>query len=116
MKYENIETYNEKTKALTLVTGIKDVEKKEVNHKTYQYPFYVEGLYIQKALELGAELELSEYIVDGDMFERLANFYVELYAKQFTKEELIRGIHQDNIVSTLIKMLTSVLQGEVKND
>lgn len=115
MKIENVVAYNKKTKALTLVTGIKDMEKKEVDTKVIQYPFYVEGIYTQKAIELGAEVEIAEYVIDGELFERLINFFVELYGKQFTHEELMKGIHQNNIVAALLTMLTGVLQGEVKN-
>lgn len=116
MKIDDVDYYNKKTKALTLVTGIKDMKNKEVEVKTVQYPFYVEGIYTQKAIELGAEVELAEYIVDGDLFERLVNFFVELYGKQFTHNEFKKGVHQEDIVTTLIVMLTGVLQGEEKND
>src|SRR5699024_4091252 len=111
MKYENVKFYNEKTKTLTLITDIADYEKKEVATKKYQYPFFVKGIYTQKAIELGAELEENEFVVTAELFDRLTNFFVELYGKQFTAEEFVNGIDQQKIVSTFIIMLLGVLQG-----
>lgn len=112
-----IKHYDEKTKALTLVTEVKDPVKGEVETKTYQYPFFVKGIYTQKAIELGAELEENGYVVNSDLFKRLSNFFVELYGKQFTQEEFVNGINQGKIINTFIKMLFGVLQGdEEKNE
>lgn len=116
MKYENVKYYDEKTKALTLITSIKDIEKREVETKTYQYPFFVKGIYTQKAINIGAELEANEYVVSSDIFDRLSGFFVELYGKQFTQDEFVNGIDQGKIVNTFITMLFGVLQGDSKND
>lgn len=116
MKFENVEYYNEKTKALTLITKVTDYEKKEVATKSYQFPFFVKGIYTQKAIELGAELEANEYAVSTELFDSLVNYFVELYNKQFTKTEFVNGIDQGKIVNTFIVMLFGVLQGDTKND
>lgn len=116
MKYKSVKFYNEETKALTLVTKITDFEKQEVETKTYQYPFYVEGIYTQKAVDLGAELQENEFAITSNLFVELSNFFTELYGKQFTPEELIQGIHQNKVVDTFIKMLQGVLQGDPKNE
>jgi len=116
MKYDKVVPYDDETKTLTLVKKITDMNKQEVEVVKYQYPFYVEGLYTLKALELGAELEENEYAVSLDLFERLTNFFVELYGKQFTNEELTSGIDQSNIIDVYITMLFGVLQGDTKND
>src|SRR5690625_96365 len=111
-----IKHYDEKSKSLTLVKKIKDPIKGEVETKTYQYPFFVKGIYTQKAIQLGAELEENGYVVTSDLFDRLSNFFVELYGKQFTQEEFVNGINQGKIINTFIQMLFGVLQGDQKND
>lgn len=115
MKFEDVQTYNENTKALTLITKITDFEKQEVETKTYQYPFFVKGIYTKKAIDFGAELEEAEYAVSADLFDRLTNFFVELYGKQFKKNELVEGINQAKIIDTFIIMLFGVLRGDTKN-
>lgn len=108
--------FDEKTKSLTLITKVKDKIKGEVETKTYPFPLFVEGFFTKKAIDLGAELEENEYVVDSELFERLTNYTVELYAKQFTSDELINGIHQGQIINTFINVLFGVLQGDPKNE
>lgn len=114
MKYDSVKTFNSKSKALTLITGIKDMKTKEVDVKIYQYPFYVEGIYVKKSIDLGAEIEQAENVIDADLLERLSNYVVELYAKQFTIEELQKGVHENNLITVLYEVLMSVLQGDEK--
>lgn len=116
MKYKDVKFYNEETKALTLITGIKDNETQEVETKTYQYPFFVKGIFTKMAVDLGEKLESKEYTFTSEMFDELANFFVELYNNQFTKDELMEGINQGLIVNTFIAMLFGVLQGDSKNE
>lgn len=116
MKYNDVKFYDEETKALTLITGIKDYDKEEVETKTYQYPFFVKGIFTKKAVDLGEELESREYTFTSEMFDKLANFFVELYNNQFTKDELMEGINQGLIVNVFITMLFGVLQGDLKNE
>lgn len=108
--------FDEKTKSLTLITKVKDKIKGEVETKTYPFPLFVEGFFTKKAIDLGAELEENEYVVDSELFERLTNYTVELYGKQFTADELINGIHQGQIINTFINVLFGVLQGDPKNE
>lgn len=108
-----MEYFNTKTNELTLV---EDVKGEELVTKKYQFPIYVKGIFTKKAIDLGAELEENEYMVSGDMFDRLANYFVELYGKQFTYEGLVNGIDSRKIVSTFVEMLFSVLQGDSKNE
>lgn len=114
MKYESVKTFNDNSKALTLITGIKDMKTKEVDVKVYQYPFYVEGIFLKKSLDLGAELEVAEDTIDADLLERLSNYAVELYAKQFTVDEFQKGVHEENLIPVLYRILMSVLQGDEK--
>ncbi|WP_200416281.1 phage tail assembly chaperone G [Virgibacillus salexigens] len=101
--------YDEKSKSLTLVTGF---EGEELETETYQYPFFVKGIYTKKAIDLGAELEENKFIVGADLFDRITSFIVELYNKQFNHETLTNGIDARVIVETYIAILMGVLQGE----
>lgn len=113
---KKIKHYDETTKELTLVTKVIDPIKGEVETETYQYPMYVKGFYTKRAIDLGAELEESEYVVSSELFDRLTNFFVELYGKQFTKEQFVDGVDQGQIVNVFITMLFGVLQGDPKNE
>lgn len=106
---DEIKYYDEKSKTLTLVTEVKG---DELITKTYNYPIFVKGLYLRKAIDLGAELEANAYVVQSDLFDRLTTFITELYGKQFTTDELTDGIHAGRIIDTYIDILMGTLQGD----
>ncbi|GGB56866.1 hypothetical protein GCM10011409_38040 [Lentibacillus populi] len=105
--------YDEKTKTITLVTG---VNGQELETKEYLYPIFVKGIFTKKAIDLGAELEENEFIVHSDLFDRLTTFITELYGKQFTTKELTEGIDAGNIVEIYVAILMGTLQGDGKNE
>lgn len=108
-----MEYFNAKTNELTLV---EDVKGDELVTKKYQYPIFVKGIFTKKAIDLGAELEENQYAVSGELFDKLANYFVELYGKQFTYDVLVDGIDSRKVIDTFIVMLYSVLQGDSKNE
>ncbi|MGY0692987.1 phage tail assembly chaperone G [Virgibacillus sp. FSP13] len=108
-----VKYYDNKSKSITLVT---DVKKDDLETKTFQYPFFVKGVFTKKAIDLGAELEENEFVVPGDLFDRITSFIVELYNKQFTSDELTNGIDAGKIIETYISILMGVLQGDSKNE
>ena len=112
---EEIKYYNIETKELSLVKDV-DMKNKEVKTETYQYPFFVQGIYTKKAIELGVELEESEYMVNANLFDKLASFFVDLYGKQFTKTELTNGIDSRKVIETFIQILFGVLQGDTSKN
>jgi len=102
-------------KTLTLVTGI-DEEKNEVITQDYPYPIFVKGSLVKKAIDLGVELEkLGEENVDSGVVDDLADFAVELYNKQFTRDELIDGIDASDLFTKLTEILSSVMGGDGGN-
>lgn len=110
MKFKH---YDENTKTLNLVTGIKEVDgKQELDTEEYLYPIFVKGVFTKKAIDLGAELQENEFVVQSDLFDRLTTFIVDYYGKQFTTKELTEGIHQEKIINTYIAILFGVLQGD----
>lgn len=116
MKFENVKFYDENTKSITLITKVTDEEKREVEVKKHPYPFFSKGGYLQKAIDLGAELEENNQIVNSDIFEKLSNFIVELYNNKFSEEELIDGIDSGVIVQVYISILMGVIAGDSKNE
>lgn len=109
-----MEFYNTKTRELTLV---KDVKGEELITESYSYPIFVKGVLTQRAIELGAELEKKGFGVDAELFEGMTTFIVELYGKQFTREQLINGIDIRQHVDTYVAILFGALQGDpLKNE
>lgn len=101
--------FDSNTRALTLVT---DIKGDELETKSYQYPFFVKGIFVKKAIDLGAEFEENGAVVPTGLFDKLTNFVVELYGNEFTEDDLVNGVGADEIIQTYITILMSVLQGE----
>lgn len=101
--------YDTKTRSLTLVTEVKGEDLKT---KTYSFPFFVEGIYTKKSIDLGAELEENQFAVDADLFERITTFVIGLYGNQFTSDDLVKGIDSRHIINTYIAVLFGALQGD----
>lgn len=113
-KEENrMEFFNAETRELKLVTEIKG---DELITDKYQFPIFVKGVYTKIAIDLGVEVEENGYAVSGELFVKLANYFVELYGNKFTYDELVDGLDARKIVPTFIEMLFSVLQGDPKNE
>lgn len=105
-----MEHFNNKTKALTLVTDVKD--DGELETKTYSYPFFPKGILVKRAIDLGAEFEENEQVVTSSLFDKLTTFIVELYQNKFTEDELVNGLRADKIVQVYINVMMSILSGE----
>lgn len=103
--------YNENEHTLTLVTEVKG---EELITKTFSLPAFISGTYTKSAIDLGAELDEKEYVVQSDLFDRLSNFIVDLFGKQFTVSELQKGLHAGEIIETYIAILMGILQGNLK--
>ena len=104
------------SKSIKLVTGVEVNEnnEQELVYKEYPYPIFVQGGLVKRAIDLGAKLEKSSDSVSSKVIDDLADFTVELYNKQFTRQELIDGIHAEELLDKLTSNLFSVLGSEAK--
>lgn len=104
-------------KTITLVTDVKVNNKGEQELVTvdYDYPLFVKGSLVKKAIDIGAELE-KDNEVNSKVIDKLANFAVELYGKQFTRDELIDGTDASELITLLTSILSIVMGGNEGNE
>lgn len=115
-----MEYLNKRTKAITLVTGIEEVENEEgkieqrLVKKEYAYPIFAKGSITKKAISLGVKMDnqYKEGTLSADFIDELADFAVELYQKKFKRNEIIDGIDATSLLTVLIDILYMVLDGE----
>lgn len=114
-------------KAITLVKDIEVVEvvqedgtiekQQKLVTEDYPYPIFVKGGLVKKAIDLGVKMEKSgEENIDSSVIDDLADFAVELYGKQFKRNELIDGIEATELFDTLTGILSSVMGGDEGNE
>lgn len=100
-------------KDMELVTGVKEVNGEQVlEYKTYPYPIFVKGSITKQAIDLGAELEGIEKNISSDVVDKMADFVVEVYGRQFERDELIDGIQAHELMPKLSSVLQFVMSGD----
>ena len=102
-----------KDRTLKLVTGTEIVDgEQQLVYKSYPYPLFVKGGLVKKAFEIAAEMEKSSQEKIVQNIDKLADCVVELYGKQFTRDELIDGVQAHELLQTLNKVVEFVMTGE----
>lgn len=100
-------------KTMKLITGTKTVDgEQQLEYTSYPYPLHVKGGLIIKAIDLAASMEKADENISGKMVTDLADFAVEVYNKQFTRDELIDGLQAHEVMETLTGVLQFVISGE----
>lgn len=98
---------------MKLITGVEIVDgEQKLSTKTYPYPIYVKGGLVKKAVEIGAKLESEDNEFNSGIIDDLADFTVEVYANQFTRDELIDGIQAHELMGKLTDVLQLIITGE----
>ncbi len=101
---------------MKLITGEETVDgEKQLVYTTYPYPLHAKGGLIIKAIDLAASLENAEDNINSKMITDLADFVVEVYAKQFTRDELIDGLQVHEVLETLTGVLQFVIAGNQRS-
>ena len=96
-------------KTITLVTGVS--KENELITQDYAYPIFVKGALVKKAIDLGVKLNKSVDGINSGFIDELADFAVELYGKQFKRDELIDGIDATELIKKLTEVLGMVMGG-----
>lgn len=82
---------------LKLNTGKRDAENKAIREeKTYMHD-YISGLMFRKTVEMQTVLKDG---MDVAAVDKVANYVVELFEKQFTVDQFYDGIEANKLIST----------------
>ncbi|WP_342515413.1 hypothetical protein [Sutcliffiella sp. FSL R7-0096] len=105
---------NLKRNRIELVTG---VNGEEVVTKNYLTPVFIPFGVVYEAMDLKDEIEESskeeEPGKEKVLMDKMVNFIAEkVYNKQFTKEDLINGLHAPNAMQELQEQLAFVANGQ----
>lgn len=102
-------------KTMKLITGVEVVDGEQVlQYKSYPYPIYVKGGLVKRAIDIGADMENKDNEFNAKVIDTLADFTVEVYANQFTRDELIDGIQAHELMEKLTDVLQFIIAGEEK--
>lgn len=95
-----------------MIELVKEVDGDNVKTEKYLTPPFIPLSVVYEAMDLAEEMEKGEKS-ERDMIEILLDFVANrVYGKQFTKEELLNGLHAPDAIQTLQDQVLFVSQGQ----
>lgn len=99
-----------------MIELVKEVKGDEVITERYWTPPFIPFSVVYEAVDLAKKIDEGE-MSDVEMFDLLIDFVVDrIYNNQFTKEELMNGIHAPDAVRILQEQVIFVSQGQQSSD
>lgn len=95
-----------------MIELVKEVKEGEIVTEKYLTPVFMPLSVVYEALDLSEELSKGE-AKEKEMIDKLLDFVVnKVYKGQFTKEELMNGLHAPDAIQTLQEQIIFVAQGQ----
>lgn len=97
---------------IELVSNPQEVsEGGEPQIKKYWTPAFIPFTKVREAMELAAEMEKGEG-KPAEQMDKLADFVVDVYGGQFSKDDLYDGLHAPNAIPVLQDQIMFIAQGQ----
>ncbi|WP_241475487.1 phage tail assembly chaperone G [Priestia flexa] len=95
------------------ITLVKEVKEGEIVEKTYLTPVFIPFSVVYQALDLSAEMQKAKGNDEKQLIDKLIDFVAkDVYKNQFTKDELINGLHAPNAVQALQDQILFIASGQ----
>ncbi len=95
-----------------MIELVKEVKEGEVVTETYLTPVFIPLSTVYQALDLTNEMGKVKLENEREMIEKLADFVTkDVYNNQFTKEQLMNGLHAPEAIDILKEQVIFVLRG-----
>lgn len=87
----------------------------EVELERYWTPAFIPFTKVREAIQISQEME-SDDTSELEAIDKLASFIVDVYGKQFTKDELYDRIHAPDAIATMRENLEFIAGGQQSNE
>lgn len=95
-----------------MIELVKDVQGEEVITEKYWTPVFIPLTVVYEAIDLMEEAEAKE-AKERDILDKFIDFVAsKVYKGQFTKDELINGLHAPDAIPTLREQIFFIAQGQ----
>lgn len=99
-----------------MIELVKEVKEGEIVTEHYVTPVFLPMSVVYEAIDLSEELSNGQ-AKEKEMIDKLINFVAEkVYKGQFTKDELINGLHAPDAIQTLQEQILFIAQGQQTNE
>ena len=97
-----------------MIELIKEVKEGEIITEKYLTPIFIPFSVVYEALDMIAEIDKSK--TEKDLLDKMIDFVAtRIYNNQFTKENLINGLHAPDSTTILYEQIIFITQG-AQND
>lgn len=95
-----------------MIELVKEVKEGEVVTETYLTPVFIPLSVVYQAIDLSKDIQKVTIETEKEMIEKLVDFVAnEVYKGQFTKDELINGLHAPDAIETLREQVIFITRG-----
>lgn len=95
-----------------MIELVKEVKEGEIVTENYLTPVFIPMSVVYEAIDLSEELSGGQS-KEREMIDKLLDFVAnKVYKGQFTKDELINGLHAPDAIQTLQEQILFIAQGQ----
>ena len=95
-----------------MIELVKEVKEGEIVTEKYLTPVFIPMSVVYEAMDLLEESEKPD-ATEKDSLDKFMDFTVDkVYKNQFTKEELMNGLHAPDAIRTLQDQIAFIAQGQ----
>ncbi|WP_226677194.1 phage tail assembly chaperone G [Mesobacillus jeotgali] len=96
-----------------MIELVKDVKEGEIITEKYLTPVFIPLSVIYQAIDLTAEMENITRENEKEMIDKLIDFVAnDVYKGQFTKDDLINGLHAPDAINVLQEQIIFIARGQ----
>jgi hypothetical protein len=98
-----------------MIELVEEIKEGEIVTKKYLTPIFIPLSVLYEALDLIEEVDQTKK--EQDMIEKMLEFVTtNIYKNQFTKDDLIRGLHSPDASKILYQQILFITQGAQSDD
>ena len=95
-----------------MIELVKEVKEGEIVTEKFLTPPFIPLSVVYQAIDLNVEMSKISAEAEKEYVEKLADFVVnDVYKNQFTKEQLINGLHAPDAIQTLSEQVIFITRG-----
>lgn len=100
-----------------LIVLVKEVKEGEILTETYYTPAFIPLSVVYQAIDLSKEMGKVTLDNEVEIINKMVDFVAkEIYKDQFTKEDLINGLHAPDAIQTLREQIIFITRGQQSDE
>jgi len=100
-----------------MIELVKEIKEGEIIAEKYLTPVFIPLSVVYQAIDLTAETKNGGNVTEKELIDKLLDFVAnDVYKGQFTKEQLINGLHAPDAIQTLQEQILFIARGQQTNE